>query len=264
MNYDSDTVRINLSSKILGLDYPKGICIDTIEQVVTNINKSGIVLLPDFIKYSTLKSVDVKNDLKLSSPKNYIQSLNNLIAPNFTKAKYPSGITFNENIQRTPLRLTGYLKGYEMLKHKSFYKHYPTLLGVFDDVLRIETRLSKMATIRKYLKSTNLVDVLNFKNLNYNTLTKIIDNQTKIQSILNTTNMTNPQEKNFAHIFYLNDIYNGDFESIMRHIKSKLSKNTKATHQRKVVKYNLALINNSKNQDTMQNIKEMQEALLDG
>jgi hypothetical protein len=261
-NETSNKVLINISSKILGLNYPKGICLDTIEQTNSIINKNGIVLLPEFINNSTLNSIDVKNDLSLSlMPENYIHSLYNLIAPKFTKTMYPSGISFNELIQEYPIRLTGYDKAFEMHKNKRFYKEYPILLNYFTNVLRLESRLSKRATIRKHLNSNYLIDVLNFNNLNYNTLTKIIDNQTSIKQVFNTNDMTNTQEKNFTQIYYLNEIYNGNFESIINHIKSKLGSNTKATYQRKQVKKYLAMINNSKDQNSIQNIVEIQNAL---
>ena len=73
--------------------------------------------------------------------------------------------------------------------------------------------------------------------------------------------MTNVEEKNFAQIFYLNGFYNGDFESIMRHIKSKLGKNTKATYQRNLVKKYLSMINNATDDFYLEKIDEIRELL---
>lgn len=262
VNKTHNKVKFKISSKILGLNYSKGISLETIEEVVMQVNKNGIILRPEFINDCILNSVDVKNDLELSlMPYNYIQSLNHLIAPKFTKARYPSGISFNENIQQNAIRQTVYDKGFEMQKNKNFYKEFPSLTKEFEKTLRIESRLSSRATIRKYFKSNNLIEVLDSSNLNYIILNKIIDNQTKINSVLKTQEMNNSQEKNFTQVYYLNDIYNGDFSSIMTHIKGKLSANTKPSYQRKQVKKYLAMINNAKDQDSMQNIKEIQNAL---
>ena len=73
--------------------------------------------------------------------------------------------------------------------------------------------------------------------------------------------MTNTEEKNFAQIYYLNDYYNGDFESIIKHIKSKLGKNTKATYQRNLVKKNLSMINNADDNFSHERIEEIRQAL---
>ena len=104
VNKTYNKVKFKISSKILGLNYSKGISLETIEEVVMQVNKNGIILRPEFINDCILNSVDVKNDLELSlMPHNYIQSLNHLIAPKFTKARYPSGISFNENIQQNAI-----------------------------------------------------------------------------------------------------------------------------------------------------------------
>jgi predicted DNA-binding protein YlxM (UPF0122 family) len=73
--------------------------------------------------------------------------------------------------------------------------------------------------------------------------------------------MTNTEEKNFTQIFYLNDYYNGDFESIMNHIKNKLGKKTKATYQRNNVKKYLSMINNADNNFSLERIEEIRHAL---
>jgi ubiquitin len=262
INDNNSTIKIKVSSKILGVDYLKGINRNTIEQVRQEINKTGIILKPDFINNSILNLIDIKNDLRLSlEPNNYMQALNLLTSPKFTKAKYPTGITFNENIKSNQLRLTAYGKEYEMKLNKAFYNEFPSLINSFDNVLRLESRFSSRKTIRKYFNNCNLLKILNSKNVNYNSLLKIIDNQTSITPVFNTKTMKNTDEKNFTQIYYLNDIYNGDFNAIMNHIKSKLSSNTKATYQRTKVKTYLAMINNSKEQSTLPNIIELQNAL---
>lgn len=262
INQTFGTVRIQATSKILGQNYMQGISINTLDQFINEINKTGIILDKDFTSDCLLKLIHVKNDLKLiNTPIEYINTLDQLIAPNFNKTKYNTGIVFNEKIYSTPIRFTCYTKESEIKGNKSFYDIYPQLVKDFDGILRTESKLPKGATIRKYFKSDNLIDVLNSKNLNYTLLDKVIHKQTNFKPFINTYKMTNTEEKNFAHIYYLNEFYNGDYNSIMHHIKSKLGEKTKATYQRNKVKKYLSMINNSDKNFNLENIKEIREAL---
>lgn len=255
-------IKVNVSSKILKDNYVNGISIDTLDQLLYELNNTGIELHKDFINTCEVNKTDVKNDLKLTNEiDGYINTLNQLIAPKFIKTKYDTGIVFNEKIKAQPIRLTGYSKEYELKQNKIFYKELPHLVKLFDDVLRIESRLSTKATVNKYFKSNNLIEILNTSCINYNILDKIINHQTNFKPFINTLKMTNVEEKNFAQIFYLNGFYNGDFESIMRHIKSKLGKNTKATYQRNLVKKYLSMINNATDDFYLEKIDEIRELL---
>ncbi|RMA56646.1 hypothetical protein [Ulvibacter antarcticus] len=262
INETFGTVRIQATSKILGQNYNQGISSNTLDQFINEINKTGLVLNKDFISDCELKLIHVKNDLKLlKEPIEYINTLNQLIAPYFYKTKYNTGIAFNEKIFSTPIRFTCYAKEFEIESNKSFYNTYPQLAKDFDGVLRAESKLPKGATIRKYFKSANLIDVLNLKNLNHSLLDKVIHKQTNFKPFFNTYKMTNTEEKNFAQIYYLNEFYNGDFNSIMQHIKSKLGEKTKATYQRKKVKKYLSMINNADKNFSLEDINEIREAL---
>jgi hypothetical protein len=255
-------VKIKVSSKILGLDYPKGISLNTIENVCSKINKTGIILDTDFINDSITNLVDVKDDLPLTvGYDKYINSLSLLNNPKFAKTKYTTGITFNENIKSTPLRFTCYGKYDEVLSNKKFYYKYPSLVNYFKGLFRLESRFKNRKTIKKHFNDCDLVSVLTSKDVNLNSLIKVIDNQTNIVPFLNTDGMTNKEEQNFAQILYLNNLYDGDFNAIMNHIKSKLGPNTKATYQRNKVKKYLAMISNAEEIDTISNLKDLENAL---
>lgn len=259
----NNTIRINASSKILGMNYNKGINNNTLDQFINEINKTGIELDQDFIYDCSVNKTDVKNDINLTNDINdYLNTLNQLTAPKFYKTKYDTGIVFNEKIISQPIRLTGYSKKDEIKQasKKDLYKMFPQLIYLLNDTMRIESRLPTKATVKKYFKSNNLIDILNTSLINYQILNKIIDSQTNFKPLVNTYNMTNTQEKNYAQIYYLNEYYNGDFNSIMNHIKSKLSKRTKATYQRNIVLENLAMINNS-DDNFLNNIEEIKRKL---
>jgi len=256
---------LKVSAKILGIDYPKGICLNTIEQLTDAINKEGVMFNSQFIVNSVLQSIDIKTDLRLTdAPSKYINSLYHLTAPNFTKAKYPEGVTFNENVQQNPIRVTIYSKEFELkhLRNKKFYKEHPNLINYFDNLLRFESRLKNQKTISKILDTTSTVEVLQNKNLNYNIFLKMVNNQTDYKTLLDIKDMTRTELKSLGEIYLLHNQYNGDFDSIYKHIKNQLSSNTKPSTQRKQIIKNMAIINNSNGQNTSNNIKEITTALL--
>lgn len=258
----NQSIKLKVSSKLLGSNYHKGISINTLEQLIEEINNSGLKLDTNFINHSKVNSMDVKSDLRLNSkPSKYIHSLNSLISPKFTKAKYPEGISFNENIKQTKIRLLAYDKNLEFSNNRILYKKYPVLKNEFENILRIESRLSSRATIRKYFKTNDLIEILKKEKLNYIILNKII-NQQKIKEVfVNTYCMSNSEEKNFGQVYYLNKLYNGDFQNIMNHVKNKLSKKTNSSYQRKqVVKY-LSMIVYSENNTLTNDLSEILNAL---
>ncbi len=262
INETFGTVKIKASSKLLGANYKKGICFDTLDQFIDEIEHQGLKLKKNFVNEAELKRVDIKSDLSLNNNiDEYLNVLNHLIAPKYTKTRYDSSIVFNEEIKTTPIRFLGYNKQYEISSNPKFYKEYPELKNSFNNILRIESRYSKPGTIKKHFKSNILTDVLEQINVNYNLLTKIIGNQTKFNLLTNIQEMTNSEEKNYAHIYYLNSYYNGDYNSIIRHIKSRLGDNTKASYQREKVKKYLAMINNK--EIKMDKLNELLNKLLD-
>lgn len=255
-------VNIKASSKILGENYHQGICYDTLDQFIDMITLSGLELDQDFVSDCKLKRVDIKDDLKLqNNVPEYLTSLNHLNADKFIKTPYPDGIVFKEKIQHNPYRLIGYSKGYEIIKNKAFYKQFPEVKSYFDNILRIESRLSGSTTIKKHLKSNQLLDILDSTNVNYSLLNKIINKQTNYKSFKNTSTMTNTEEKNFGHIYMLNDYYNGDVDKILNHIKNKLSKNTNPSYQKKITLKYLAMIKNTEDNFIKENITEIQDML---
>lgn len=148
-----------------------------------------------------------------------------------------------------------------MRLNKRFYQKYPQLVGEFDNVLRTESRLSKPLTIKKYFGSNQFLDVLNSSNINYTILNKIISTQTKFNPLMNTQNLTNTEEKNYTQIYWLNELYNGDYPSILKHITNKLGSKTKATYQRRQILKYLAMINNANDDYSKENIEEIKRAL---
>ncbi len=262
INETQNRVTINASSKILGSNYSQGITFNTLEQFIYEINNTGVELDQDFVYDAELKKVDVKDDLKLTKDATtYLDTLNQLTAPKFTKTKYPTGITFNENIKQKPSRLTGYGKEYEMQTNKDFYKKYPSLYNDLDNVLRIESRLNSAGTIKKHICTNSMLEVLDFSNLNYNILNKIVANQTNFKPIIDMSEMSMADAKNYALTKILYDQYNGDYTSIINYIKGKLSKGTNPSYQVGITKKYIAMINNNNENYCADDIEEIKTAL---
>ena len=263
INNTRETIRVNASSKILGTNYPKGINFNTLGQFIDELKYSGLELNKDFVNNCQLSRADIKNDLKTEKePHLYVNSLNQLNAYKFFKTNYETGISFKERIKTTPLTFTGYSKAQEIKSNKGFYNDFPSIGFHFDNVLRIETKLLKSATIKKYFKSRDLTKILSSADFNLKIFDKIIDQQTNFNPIVDTMHMTNTQEKNFAHIYFLNQFYSGDTNRIIKHIESKLGKNTKASYQRKKTKEYLSMINNN-SYDCLDDIDEIKSKLKD-
>lgn len=263
INERNRKVSIKVSSKILGLKYPKGICNDTLEQFICEINQSGLTLSKGFLEEATVSRIDVKNDIKLSNDiQIYINSLNHLAAPGFAKTPYNSGIVFNEKIASTPIRVSFYDKEFEMKQNKTFYKLHPQLMKAFDNILRVESRFVKKETIRKYFAGCRLIDILNSNDINYNIFIKIIANQ-EFPNLIGVEKMTSKEENNLGGIFYLYHHFNGNYDKIINHIKSKLGRKTKATYQTKIAKHYFDMIENSKDNLLKDNIEEIKNALFE-
>ncbi len=257
-------VSLNVSSKILGQNYYKGICLNTFDQLQYEVAKYGLTLDKDFIYDSHLKYADVKNDVETSNTNTslHLSTLGSLVAPKFTKTIYDNGLAFNEKVKTHPIRCTIYDKQVEVEKNKPFFKKINPIKSD-NGLLRFETRLPKVATIKKYFKSNKLIDVLSKANFNSKIFEKIIDGQTKFKKLINTSEMSNTQEKNFAQIHYLNQLYNGNFQQIFDHIKSKYKSKTKVTGLRAKIKKHLSVISNSKKDFNIQLLNEIREGLLD-
>lgn len=248
INQTFEQMSLNISSKILGKNYFKGICLETIEQLIEELAKKGLKLDKEFINQSQLKFADVKNDLSLTNQNTslYFSTLSTLIAPKFVKTTYDTGISFNEKAKTNPIRCTIYDKQIEIQNDKAFFKSINFNLPKYT-LLRFESRFAKASTIKKYFKSNNFFEVLSKSNINSSIFDKIINKQTNFKPMIYNNEITKSEEKNFAYTFYLNTLYNGNFEQIVKHIKSKHSSNTKIPGLKSQVTKHLSIINNSNN-----------------
>ena len=158
-----DEVVIEMSAKILHVDYAKLINIDTIEQALWAVNDSdGVAIDPRIVlDFGRFLRVDVTNDIRCSLPiHRYIGALamyNSDARYNVTQTR--SGVYFNNKSR--------YVNFYS--KYEEMMKCLDNLLQWvdpkdFENVLRMENRLPTFKLIRDSFQSSTLIqDVLQSK-----------------------------------------------------------------------------------------------------
>lgn len=166
--YDRCELIIEFTGKILGKDYPKLICDDTIEKCFEAINALGICRVnPSAMMFAEVVKCDVTKDIDCDD----IAKLTNTIYGNIYNCKkyvchkLPNGnITIEKNVttKRYKKRLTIYDKYKEMQRQENseFRSFFPSVS--FEGKCRFELNLNCKEQIRNSLKphSTRLCDVL--------------------------------------------------------------------------------------------------------
>jgi hypothetical protein len=258
INETFNCVNLKFSSKILNENYYKGICLETLDQIIDELGRQGLKLDPAFLYDSKIKMIHITDDVSVSKPPAiYINALNNLIAPKFYKTIYDEGIVFKEAIKNESLYITIYGKEFQISRDRRFFKAYPKQIDYFVNKLRVETKLSTSKTIAKYLKSFTLPEILETASPNLNFLDKVIANQLTYPSIFCLENLTSTEERNFIYTNYLYGLYNGNRNEIVKHIKNRLSKGTNPSYQIKQIDRFLHIIANNKNFSIKEDLHEL-------
>lgn len=178
---------IEFSAKFLGRDYPKGININTISQVVDKLNKSGIIQFHSnsFIERSEVLRCDVTDNIKPDNSKLVFSTLGSYPIP----AKYSKvvwneplnqGVVWKGNQKTVRDRIIFYDKILEIQRDK-FLKGNPYFLNEFAGVVRVETNLSDFKTLEKTFGTRYLSQVLlSESKVNYDHFCKIVKESEKI------------------------------------------------------------------------------------
>ena len=159
--------KIDLSAKILGKDYYNLVNINTIDRVISNINKSGLIKLSaDLPDKAEVLRCDVTNNLGVQNEvSKYVNSLQ--IYSYNDKYKMQSyrdqSIVFTRNVKSYKERQIWYDKFPELQRDKELTK--VIRLDDFKNCLRVESNLTSFESIRKSfdVKDRFLVDILNSK-----------------------------------------------------------------------------------------------------
>lgn len=244
-------IKIEGSAKALGQNYLEGININTIEQYLHEINKSGLIEIDKntFIENAVVYRADITDNLKVKNIEKTLMDLKILSANNYYDTKpYHSGMVITSRHKKDKERLIAYDKFSDVSKDTIANRE---LAKVFDinkarNVFRIESNNKTFRRLRTNLNLSNnktptLLDVLQSESKpNYNIFTKMFEIKPEskiktygaIQMLLELGYKQHQIEKELG-MRAIVESYNYNFETI----KTMLNMTTKGRNPRKEQQY---------------------------
>lgn len=174
INYPSQSLILEFSSKVLLDDYPKLITPTTLKQCLDNINKLGICTLDtDAICNDCYITGDVTKDIEYQLSHNDYCTLNRCVG-NYRRYRWEhyenEGIRFFKDVKTTKLKesLVIYDKEKEIEKNNNFLSivdNSQNIIDYFKGKTRFEIDLSSDYKMKKYLNipTTHIDNVFNSK-----------------------------------------------------------------------------------------------------
>lgn len=163
VDYDKQTLTLEFSSKILGIDYPKLISKQTIRHCLENLNQLGVctVDIDSIIATGAVISMDVTVDIPYVLDENDLISMNNMVGA-YRRYKWNhytnDGITFTRDVKSKDCKesLVVYLKGQEIVKkgNQMFLSSSgdkQRIIDYFTDKTRFEVSITNAKKIRNAL-----------------------------------------------------------------------------------------------------------------
>ena len=162
IDYQEREVVVEFTGKVLGIDYPKLISLNTIQQCFQAINLMGFITLDiDVMMDADVVKCDVTKDIQfddIPSLTTYVRNHTSSYQRYVCRKLRNSNLVVEKNVttRKTKKRMTIYDKGKEMQKveNRRFVEAYG-LQGVFDGVCRFELNLNSKEQIRQALGTSN-------------------------------------------------------------------------------------------------------------
>lgn len=153
----SGTTTLMMSAKILGANYRKGIQLDTLDQVIDTVNKTGLLNIrkADILEQAQVHEVHPSITMDLSeSPKEVLKSIQFLnLQKRHTFTPYDNGgirISPNAKSRTDNLIFYGKLRELNTQHNKLFLHQNPKVIEAFNsNSMRCELHLRKLNAIRK-------------------------------------------------------------------------------------------------------------------
>lgn len=186
---------LETSAKVLGDQYREGINLNTIERVLDEVNKTGIVSINknEFIEIGKFLRLDVTDNIKIEGAKDgdIVDSLMALksnmkyqVTPYKKQKNY--GAVFNGTAKTFRERVIFYSKMHDIRKDKKLLDAVPYnhLEKEFSKVWRVESNMAEFRKIREHLGvlDTGIQSVLNSTaKVNYNLFKKIQKHELQLE-----------------------------------------------------------------------------------
>lgn len=244
-------VCFSFSSKILGQNYYEMVNIDTIEQALSEVNKSGLIdiKINQFIDNAEILSCDSTNNLKVNKEvKNYISALNTFrINDKYETTIYRkdknNGIVFQGKQKSFKERLIFYDKLLDVRKDKLLNSTIgrSKLEKTFRNVLRCEQNTTSFSKIKERfnIPDHKLLSVLNSNaKPNYKLFNKISKKSLDVSLFDGLCNekMSWRQVKENLGLRYIIEFHHFDIDLITQTMKRFFSNNTRIWTQKQKVK----------------------------
>ncbi|MBO6532654.1 MAG: hypothetical protein JJ967_06180 [Muricauda sp.] len=144
-------IKFSMNARVLGYNYPKGICLDTLDQLHCILKETGIELDPYFPEAAILKKVHIKNDNEIQFNE-LMQELS--ITGNtkkYNKVIRENSITYEctNKTEKTSLRIYG--KEQEIKNNRGKYNKIGVVPVQFKGITRTESHFNNSPSIRKHL-----------------------------------------------------------------------------------------------------------------
>lgn len=176
-------LELNVSAKLLHKNYTKGISIETINELIINLNSTGVILIDPqiFLDTAIVKRCDPVTDITIDKliekyfKALYLFSLNDKYnITSYGTANNISGVTGVTAIAKARTvkdRMSFYNKVERLKKDPEFDKAFPQFKEYYKDKIRIESNLRGEKNIKESLEITDnyLTSVLSSK-VNYNAI----------------------------------------------------------------------------------------------
>lgn len=236
----NNKLQIEMSAKILGNNYPKGLNIDTITQSIDTINKSGIITIDKhrFLDTAEILRCDVTDNIKpevsgeiiyktlaaLPIAKKYHVDLFN--------TKTNQGVVWKGNQKTVRDRQMFYNKILDIQRDKHL-KGNTSILRDFKGVIRVESNHSQAKQLNKFFGSKKLLDVLNSDvKLNHDIFSRITQksNDVDLRLFSQFEGMKFGEIRNYIGDKGIIDMCNNDWEKIQLFVRVYNPNNYKGRH----------------------------------
>lgn len=236
----NNKLQLELSAKILGNNYPKGLNINTITQAVDTINKSGIVSIDKykFFDAAEILRCDVTDNVKPEVSGEIIYKtlaalpIAKKYHVDYFNTKSNQGVVWKGNQKTVRDRQIFYNKMLEVQRDK-LLKGNTSILKDFEGVVRVESNHSQLKQLNKFFGSRKLIEVLNSDvKLNHDIFSRITtkSNDVDLRLFSQFEGMKFGEIRNYIGDKGIIDMCNNDWEKIQLFVRVYNPNNYKGRH----------------------------------